>query len=141
MTNPPFLGAQLKKRDQQNNIDNNDVQLLCTLVQYIKRFSRMRLNFSKHFIPRAGGRNFFSYDIFVHGSKFQFIDGINLNLTHVCVCCEIIFVFTYIALVVFVYKVKKKKNSIKILPKMPRMGFEPTPCEWRAHRIVHSATA
>ena len=53
---------------------------------------------------------FFSYDIFVHGSKFQFIDGINLNLTHVCVCCEIIFVFTYIALVVFVYKVKKKNQ-------------------------------
>ena len=51
----------------------------------------------------GGGRFFFSYDIFVHGSKFQFIDGINLNLTHVCVCCEIIFVFTYIALVVFVY--------------------------------------
>ena len=55
-----------------------------------------------------GRRNFFSYDIFVHGSKCQFIDGINLNLTHVCVCCEIIFVFTYIALVVFVYKVKQK---------------------------------
>ena len=34
-------------------------------------------------------RIFFSYDIFVHGSKCQFIDGINLNLTHVCVCCEI----------------------------------------------------
>ena len=51
----------------------------------------------------------FFYDIFVHGSKFQFIDGINLNLTHVCVCCEIIFVFTYIALVVFVYKVKQNK--------------------------------
>ena len=50
-----------------------------------------------------------SYDIFVHGSKFQFIDGINLNLTHVCVCCEIIFIFTYIALVVFVYKVKQQK--------------------------------
>ena len=36
--------------------------------------------------PRAllPGRDFFfSYDIFVHGSKFQFIDGINLNLTHV----------------------------------------------------------
>ena len=47
-------------------------------------------------------------NFFVHGSKFQCIDGINLNLTHVCVCCEIIFVFTYIALVVFVYKVKKK---------------------------------
>ena len=58
-----------------------------------------------------GGRIFFSYDIFVHGSKCQFIDGINLNLTHVCVCCEIIFVFTYIALVVFVYKVKKKKKK------------------------------
>ena len=86
--------------------------------------------------------NFFSYDIFVHGSKFQFTDGINLNLTHVCVCCEIIFVFTYIALVVFVYKVKKKKKkSIKILPKMPRMGFEPTSCDWRAHRLVRSATA
>ena len=56
----------------------------------------------------AGPRIFFSYDIFVHGSKCQFIDGINLNLTHVCVCCEIIFVFTYIALVVFVYKVKQK---------------------------------
>ena len=54
-------------------------------------------------------RIFFSYDIIVHGSTFQFIDGINLNLTHVCVCCEIIFVFTYIAFVVFVYKVKKKK--------------------------------
>ena len=59
-------------------------------------------------IPVHGARNFFSYDIFVHGSKCQFIDGINLNLTHVCVCCEIIFVFTYIALVVFVYKVKQK---------------------------------
>ena len=57
---------------------------------------------------RSRRRNFFSYDIFVHGSKCQFIDGINLNLTHVCVCCEIIFVFTYIALVVFVYKVKQK---------------------------------
>ena len=57
----------------------------------------------------SGQRIFFSYDIFVHGSKFQFIDGINLNLTHVCVCCEIIFVFTYIALVVFVYKVNPKK--------------------------------
>ena len=55
-----------------------------------------------------GSRIFFSYDIFVHGSKFLFIDGINLNLTHVCVCCEIIFVSTYIALVVFVYKVKQK---------------------------------
>ena len=92
-----------------------------------------------------GARKKNSYDIFVHGSKCQFIDGINLNLTHVCVCCEIIFVFTYIALVVFVYKVKKKKKkkkkSIKILPKMPRMGFEPTPCEWRAHRLVHSAMA
>ena len=84
-----------------------------------------------------GGRKNFSYDIFVHGSKCQFIDGINLNLTHVCVCCEIIFVFTYIALVVFVYKVKQKNNnSIKILPKMPRMWFEPTPYEWH-----HSATA
>ena len=60
-------------------------------------------------LTKDGGRGaiFFSYDIFVHGSKFQFIDGINLNLTHVCVCCEIIFVFTYIALVVFVYKVKQ----------------------------------
>ena len=56
----------------------------------------------------AGSRHFFSYDIFVHGSKFQFIDGINLNLTHVCVCCEILFVFTYIAFVVFVFKVKQK---------------------------------
>ena len=54
-------------------------------------------------------RNFFSYHIFVHDSKCQFIDGINLNLDHVCVCCEIIFVFTYIAFVVFVYKVKQKK--------------------------------
>ena len=89
-----------------------------------------------------GREFFFSYDIFVHGSKFQFIDGINLNFTHVCVCCEIIFVFTYIALVVFVYKVKQNKNnSIKILPKMPRMGFEPTPCDWRVHRLVRSATA
>ena len=50
-----------------------------------------------------------SYDIFVHGSKCQFIDGMNLNLTHVCVCCEIIFVFTYIAFVVFVYKVKQQQ--------------------------------
>ena len=33
-----------------------------------------------------GSDFFFSYDIFVHGSKCQFIDGINLNLTHVCVC-------------------------------------------------------
>ena len=24
---------------------------------------------------------------------------------------------------------------------MPRMGFEPTLCEWRAHRLVHSAMA
>ena len=41
------------------------------------------------FSPRKaahGTRNFFSYHIFVHGSKCQFIDGINLNLTHVCVC-------------------------------------------------------
>ena len=59
--------------------------------------------------PAPGTRIFFFYDIFVHGSKFQFLDGINLNLTHVCVCCEIIFVFTYIALVVFVYKVKQKQ--------------------------------
>ena len=42
-----------------------------------------------------GGEIFFSYDIFVHGSKCQFIDGINLNLTHVCVCCEIIFVYLH----------------------------------------------
>ena len=65
-------------------------------------------------VPRqalSGKRIFFSYDIFVHGSKFQFIDEINLNLTHVCVCCEIIFVFTYIALVVFVYKVKQNKKN------------------------------
>ena len=54
-------------------------------------------------------RHFFSYDIFFHGSKCQFIDGINLNLTHVCVYCEIILVFTYIALVVFIYKVKQNK--------------------------------
>ena len=59
-------------------------------------------------IGMGGWRIFFSYDIFVHGSKCQFIDGINLNLTHVCVCCEIIFVFTYISFVVFVYKVKQK---------------------------------
>ena len=90
----------------------------------------------------SGKRKTFSYDIFVHGSKCQFIDGINLNLTHVCVCCEIIFVFIYIALVVFVYKVKKKKKKKKILPKMSRMGFEPTPYEWRAHRCIdHSTTA
>ena len=55
--------------------------------------------------------------------KFQFIHGINLNLTHVCVCCEIVFVFTYI-IVVFVYKVKQAKNySIKILPKNATNGF------------------
>ena len=28
---------------------------------------------------------FFSYELFVPGAKLQFIDGINLNLTHVCV--------------------------------------------------------
>ena len=67
-----------------------------------------RLCFERIQQTRGGTRNFFSYDIFVHGSIFQFIDGINLNLTHVCVCCDIIFVFTYIALVVFVYKVKQK---------------------------------
>ena len=37
---------------------------------------------------------------------------------------------------------KLKPHTIKILPKMPRMGFEPTPYEWRAHRCIdHSATA
>ena len=62
--------------------------------------------------PRAllpGREIFFPTTFFFHGSKCQFIDGINLNLTHVCVYCEIIFVFTYIALVVFIYKVNKKK--------------------------------
>ena len=73
-----------------------------TALQYMYTACDMRW----HTVSRQ--RNFFSYDIFIHGSKCQFIDGINLNLTHVCVCCEIIFVFTYIALVVFVYKVKQK---------------------------------
>ena len=85
---------------------------------------------------------FFSYDIFVHGSKCQFIDGINLNLTHVCVCCEIIFVFTYIAFVVFVYKVKQKNNSIKnITKKMPRTGLEPRTRRSTGERLHHLATA
>ena len=66
-------------------------------------------------------RQKFSYHIFVHGSKCQFIDGINLNLTHVCVCCEIIFVFTYIAFVVFVYKVKKKKKKKIYYQKCPKL--------------------
>ena len=60
---------------------------------------------------------------------------------HSCVCVCVLLDNICIALVVFVYKVKQNNKSIKILPKMPRMGFEPTPCEWRAHRLVHSATA
>ena len=72
-----------------------------------KTFNSYSLNFNGGLRKRRTGCDFFfSYDIFVHGSKCQFIDGINLNLTHVC--CEIIFVFTYIALVVFVYKAKQK---------------------------------
>ena len=83
---------------------------LCTqlLHNYYNRFLKHRhlqivLNFRKLFTVgiavhtfsicfvytdqwASGQRHFFSYDIFVHGSKFQFIDGINLNLTHVCVC-------------------------------------------------------
>ena len=80
---------------------------------------------------RAGPRFFFSYDIFVHGSKCQFIDGINLNLTPVCVCCEIIFVFTYIAFVVFVYKVKKKKIFNKNITKNATNGIR-THAVWLA---------
>ena len=92
--------------------------------------------FLREFSWQSGTRNFFSYDIFFHGSKCQFIDGINLNLTHVCVCCEIIFVFTYIALVVFIYKVKKKKKkSIKILPKMPP-GTPGTPVFSQPHIVI-----
>ena len=73
------------------------------------RYTLKELTLGQKLCPnRPRPRIFFSYDIFIHGSKCQFIDGINLNLTHVCVCCEIIFVFTYIALVVFVYKVKQK---------------------------------
>ena len=87
---------------------------------YFSRFQKSRGDYPPRKI-RGGTRPpppprcdfFFSYDIFVHGSTFQFIDGINLNLTHVCVCCEIIFILTYIALVIFVYKVKEKKK-IKI---------------------------
>ena len=74
-----------------------------------------------HWTSRAA--IFFSYHIFVHDSKCQFIDGINLNLTHVCVCCEIIFVFTYIALVVFIYKVKKKKLFNKNITKNATSGI------------------
>ena len=75
----------------------------------------------------------FPMAIFGHGSKFQFIATEWTSTSLMCVvCCEMIFVFTGLALVVFVYKVKKKKKkkSIKILPKMPRMAFEPTPCEF-----------
>ena len=74
-------------------------------------------------VSTARDANFFSYDIFVHGSKFQFIDGINLNLTHVCVCCKIIFVFTYIAFVVFVYKVNKQKSFNKNITQNATNGF------------------
>ena len=83
------------------------------------------------FCGPPGMRKKNSYDIFVHGSKFLFIDGINLNLTHDCVCCEIIFVFTYIALVVFVYKVKKKKKFNKNITKNATNGFR-THAVWMA---------
>ena len=45
--------------------------------------------------PPPRPRFFFSYDIFVHGSKCQFIEGINLNLTHVCVCCDNICIYIH----------------------------------------------
>ena len=87
--------------------------VIARLVEGCRRRSSRRdtrhpitLSIFSRMLPGLRKKN--SYDIFVHGSKCQFIDGINLNLTHVCVSCEIIFVFTYIALVVFVYKVKQK---------------------------------
>ena len=88
-------------------VESHHVMVECIIL--FLRFFFICLILKELFQCSSGPRIFFSYDIFVHGSKFQFIDGINLNLTHVCVCCEIIFVFTYIALVVFVYKVKHEK--------------------------------
>ena len=74
-----------------------------------RRRSNTRVKLEIQYFGTPARDFFFPTTFFVHGSKCQFIDGINLNLTHVCVCCEIIFVFTYISLVVFVYKVKQTK--------------------------------
>ena len=102
-----------KKKKKKIDIYLPKIFTMCTLEVKMHTQTHNYIHYIIHPRPEAvlaGGRRiFFSYDIFVHGSKFQFIDGINLNLTHVCVCvcCEIVFVFTYIALVVFVYKVKQ----------------------------------
>ena len=76
----------------------------------------------------SGAWYIFFYELFVPGARLQFIDGINLNLTHVCVCEILLVLYTLNFVFCFIKQFNIKKRSIRIWRKKYFARIEPALC-------------
>ena len=146
ISSPKYIRASQTPVVRNFQLRDRDVSF-AHIRGWAEKVHRLMVEFGE----RAGGRSgkevsrprrFFSYDS--PWLKMS-IYWRNKPQPHSCVCVLWDNICIYIHSLLFLFiKLKKcvKITSIKILPKMPRMWFEPTPYEWRTHRCIdHSATA